>query len=177
MRFVGDRAPSGAAELTGWILPSGSSHRHPWTLRGFADAAEALPSGCAGATRDRFLSLPSGTRSGCRPSGTATSIGSMEPDKAETLCLPHDVRVRGTPRELARTAKRPAGLDGAETRGSIGTRRYQSPWEHRAVRSGNAAPSQRTPRWNKASRSAERVAHRGNTGADARRTTRGHANW
>jgi len=52
----------------------------------------------------------------------------------------------------------------------------QNPWEHRAVRSGNAAWPQRTPRWNKALRSAPREAHRGNTEAVVQRTTRGHAN-
>jgi hypothetical protein len=130
------------------------------------DAAEALPSGFAGAhATDSFALF-----------GVRSNIGRMEPDKAETLCLPHDCSGPGTPRELAREAKRPAGLDGAQPRGSIGTCRLKSPWEHRAVRSGNAAQSQRTPRWNKALRSALPVARRGNTEADAQRTTRRHAN-
>lgn len=142
------------------------------------DAAEALPSGFAGATRDRSSRVSSEMRDKRTP---AFGHGDRASDawsqtKPKHFAFPPTVRVRGTPRGFARKAKRPAGLDGAQPRGSIGTCRLKSPWEHRAMRSGNAAWSQRTPRWNKALRSTLRVARRGNTGADAQRTARGHAN-
>lgn len=195
MRFVGDRAPSGATGLTGWIFPSGSSHRHPLDPSGFdgmrprrflRDAPEPYAT-------DSFRSLRGRDRAGPENAavfGLSTSRDRQAPTfgygaehgtrgaRQSRNTLPSPRRSGpGTPRELARGAKRPARLDGAETRGSIGTRRYQSPWEHRAVHGGNAVSSQRTPRWNKALRSALCAARRGNTGAGKRGTTRGHANW
>jgi len=106
---------------TGWILPSGSSHRHPTDPSGLdgmrprrflRDAPEPHATdsfrslrGAIGRDRKRggLRAVVSPGMAGALPSGGEPSIGRAEPDKAETLCLPHDVRVRG------RHAVRPRG--------------------------------------------------------------------
>jgi len=193
-RLRWNRAPSGATGRRGGSSLRGRAIGIPRILRGSTGCGRGASFGirrshtrpissrslrrCEG--RDRKPRQPSG----CRRAGTTGAclrarrpiIGRMEPDKAETLCLPQDCSGPGTPRGFAREAKRPAGLDGAQPRGSIGTCRLKAHGSIERVRSGNAAQTQRTPRWNKALRSAEWIARRGNTGADARGTTRRHAN-
>jgi len=138
------------------------------------DSSGALR-GSAGTVAERGDLRVAGTDTGGhRPSGPKASIDAGARQSRNTLPSPRRSG-HGDASGFTRTAKRPAGLGGAETRGSIGNVSTQNPWEHRAVRSGNAAWPQRTPRWNKALRSALRAAHRGNTRAVAQRTTRGHA--
>lgn len=97
-------------------LPSGGSTCVRAALRGGWDAAEAPPSGGAGATMRSIPAAPFGDPQGRwrnaatfgsqAPTPAATDLpvqrpaSTPEPDKAETLCLPLDVRVTGTPAGL-----------------------------------------------------------------------------
>lgn len=104
-------------------------------------------------------------------------VGSARSQTRPRLCLPRHSWVERTPsRSWSRrvkgwtTAQRPV-------RGRHPNVTIQSPWEHRAARSGNAATLQRTPRWNKALRPSTRARRcRGDTetagrGATARGNT------
>ena len=170
----------------GWIhlrssRPSGWLGRGRGASFGRGRSHDAIDSsgalrGTAGTVAERGDLRVVGTDTGGhRPSGPEASIDAGARQSRNTLPSPRRSG-HGDASGFTRTAKRPAGLGGAETRGSIGNVSTQNPWEHRAVRSGNAAWLQRTPRWNKALRSAPREAHRGNTEAVVQRTTRGHAN-
>lgn len=99
-------------------LPSGGSTCVRAALRGGWDAAEAPLSGGAGATMRSIPAAPFGAPQGRwrnaatlgsqAPAPAATDLrvwrpaSTPEPDKAETLCLPLDVRVVGTPAGFTR---------------------------------------------------------------------------
>jgi len=186
---IGNQSPSGdPGRCVGCLRVDPLASEPPFGVVGIA--AEAPPSGGAGATMRSIPAEPFGDPQGRwrnaaafglhAPAPAANDLrvarpaSTPEPDKAETLCLLLDVRVVGTPRGFTRGRKPSwSGQRGnARQHRNVST---QNPWEHRAVRSGNAAWLQRAPRWNKALRSAPHAAHRGNTRAVAQRTTRGHA--
>jgi len=100
----------------------GLIHRHPTDSFG-------AHVGCGrGAFFGRCRSHRDRTRSFLRGRST---VGRTEPDKAETPCLPLTFG-SGTPKRLARKAKRPACLGGAKRAAASGNESIQSPREHRA---------------------------------------------
>jgi hypothetical protein len=114
---IGNQSPSGdLGPMRG--LPSGGSTCVRAAFRGGWDAAEAPPSGGAGATMRSIPAEPFGDPQGRWRNAAAFGLqaptpaaddlrvarpaSTPEPDKAETLCLPLDVRVVGTPRGFTR---------------------------------------------------------------------------
>jgi hypothetical protein len=106
-------------------------------------AAEVPPSGGTGANRDRLRSSLRGQ----------PYVGRMEPDRAETPCLPPTFGSGDA--EAVRAARRNVQreLGGAMRAAASETSRSKAQGSIERSRDGNVARTQRTPRWKKALRS------------------------
>lgn len=166
--------------LLGISRPSGSEMRPRCFLREVPEPTRPIPIELL-RVLDRAGRKRSSLRAASEPAlpaatlGSTPGIGRRSQTKPRHFAFPRRFGSRDAEAGLDPPGETSSSTGRRDTRGSIGNESIQSPWEHRAGRSGNAVPPQRTPRWNKALRSTRRGAHRGNTEAGANRTARGHA--
>lgn len=171
--MAGDRAPSGATGRRRRFLRvetwRSASPFGGWMARGRGASfglhrSQMRPisivplrgNGSGGTGSAAVFGLPASRNRRALTFGWAPTSVVRSQTKPRLFASPTDSRVRGR-----RSGLEPPGETSSESRAAHGKYgaaaservRSRSPWEHRAVRSGNAAWPQRTLRWNKALRS------------------------